>query len=439
MPRYRIPFLAGAGVETDDGRVFETVTWRSLPLPFAFQWDTQHSSISTSEVVGQIVELEQGTDGTVAAIVDVDPRDENNRPIHPAGARAAATIEQGGAGVSIDGLLPTDATIDEECLQEDDDGWCLMFRVRFSEVVIGGATGTPIPAYARALIDPTPLDADNQPIGQGDDEPLALGLVASAVAAAVPSLLARAGFPLTAGAAVDLAGWALETAHFTEPEGLDLASNSINLDDDGRIWGWISYSNVCHASFPQACVRSNDQSPDLARFLRNAVPVGDERVAVGFLTMDTGHASTRPGTTLAAVEAHYDDTRSVAAIVTAGIRDEGIWFSGSVSPVLNDWQRAVLAAGSVSGDWRADNGERERTLRAALVVPVPGFGRPAMAAAGAPHVDADSGSCGCGGAGASAQLSPARAAALARLADRQLEGELAELDARVLGGLPVEL
>lgn len=438
MPRYRIPFLAGAGVETDDGRIFEAVTWRNLPLPFAFQWDTQHSNTATSEVVGQIIELEQGTDGAVAAIVDVDPRDENNRPIHPAGARAAATIEQGGAGVSIDGLLPTDATIEEECLQEDEDGWCLMFRVRFSEVVIGGATGTPIPAYARALIDPTPLGADNQPLEQADAG-LELGLVASAATAAVPALVVSAGFALTAGAAVDLAGWALDPGHFVEPADLDVAANSVNVDDDGRIWGWIAYAGVCHSSFPDACVRADDQSQDLGRFLRNAIPVGEQRLRVGFLTMDTGHASTGRGTD---VTAHYDDTRNIAAIVTAGIRDEGIWFSGSVSPLLNAWQQTVLAAAQVSGDWRADFGETERTLRAALVVPVPGFGRPALAASGV-HDHADGTACGCGGTGApggAPVLSAAQTAALGRLADRQLAGELVDLDAKLaLTELPARL
>lgn len=443
MPRYRIPFLAGAGVETDDGRIFETITWRTLPLPLAFQTDTQHAHGSTSDVVGQLVDLEEGTDGTVTAIIDVDPRDDNNRAIHPEGARAASMIEQGGQGVSIDGLLPIDATITEECLQEDDDGWCLMMRVRFSEVIIGGATLTPIPAYSQAIVDPTPLGADNQPLEQaGDDEALALGLVASAAAAPVPALVARSGFALTAGAAVDLAGWALDPAHFTVPPELSLDANHINLDDDGRIWGFIAPGERCHQSFADRCVLANDQSRDLSNLLSNTIPVGEGRVPVAFLTMDTGHATTAPGTSAAAAAAHYDDTGSIAAIFTAGWWGEHVWFSGSRSPLLNDWQLTVLAAGYVSGDWRAEYGERERTLRAALVVPVGGFQlrRPPLAASSAPVPDAAGCSCGGGAhAAGDAARAAARAAALARLADERLAVDLAALDATVLDGLPASL
>lgn len=442
MAFYRVPFLAGAGVQTDDGRTFTEVTWRNLPLPLAFQTDTQHANLATSEIVGQIVDLGRDTDGSVWALLEVDPRDANGRAIHPEGARAARMIEQGGQGISIDGLVPIDATITDECVSEsDEDGMCLSWAVTFSEVIIGGATLTPIPAFSRAIVDPAQVDATGAPLEAED--PIPLAMVASAAASEVPALVARSGFALTAAAAVDLSAWAPDPAHFAEPE-LSVDGPSITVTEDGRIFGWLAYFDVCHASFPQACVLANDQSRDLSRFLRNPLPVGDTEVPVGFLTMDTGHASTRAAS-MDAVLAHYDDTRAIAAIVTAGVRDEGIWFSGSLRPTLDAWQRAVLAAGSVSGDWRADRGESERTLRAALVVPVPGFPKPALAASAVLVAAGSPTGCGCGGGGecgCSAQPAPltaAQRAALARLADERLRTELAEVDGVMLDLLPEAL
>src|SRR5690606_33978970 len=78
------------------------------------------------------------------------------------------------------------------------------------------------------------------------------------------------------------------------------------------------------------------------------------------------------------LRALFDDTRTVAGIVTVGVkqddkgRDIGMWFSGVAAPWLSDWDRTVFAACRPSGHWR-----RLRSggwsLRAVLSVPVPGF------------------------------------------------------------------
>lgn len=427
--RYRIPFLCAAGVWTDDGRRFSTVSWRNLPLPLALQTDSQHAGITaSSDEVGQIIALEQDANGTVTAIVEVDPRDDNGRAIHPEGQRACQKIEAGGQGVSIDGLFPIAATITEECVQEDEDGWCLAMLVTFSEVVIGGATLCPIPAFSAAIVDPTPLGEDNQPL---TEDVLPYGLVASAASAVVPSLLARAGYALTAAAAVDLAGWAPNPEHFVQPSELSLDANHINLDGD-RIWGFIA-PDSCHISFPAQCVRAADQSLDLSRFLRNTLPGTD--VPVGFLTMGKGHANGRANATAAAE--HYDDTNAVVAIITAGWwtgpdGGEHQWFAGSVKPTLNEWDRTVLATAQASGDWRSVYGEPLRMEVGALVVNTPGFQLPReplvpLAASAEPAAR-----CGCGGgegeasARPDAPLTAAQVTALARVADERI---LAELDA----------
>jgi hypothetical protein len=288
---------------------------------------------------------------------------------------------------------------------------------------------------------------DSHRIGE---EALALPLLSSAAMAEVPSLIAAAGLPLTAGAAVALAEWQPQAHHFAAPV-LTPESNYINLDDDGRLWGWIAPAERCHQGLPGTCVLAANESPDLSDFLRNRRTFGEWTGYVGFLTMDTGHQDySEPAAKSAA---HYDDTDKIVAIVTAGIVPEGehsagsVWFAGSVKPTLSPWQREVLLAAQASGDWRGDPGDQVRTLRAALVVPVPGFlrKREPVLASGAcsctrmitttttntPALFA-SWPCGCGGQ-ASAQPAPAPLApeevdALRAFAVDLLDAHLAQLD-----------
>jgi len=445
--RYRVAFLAGEGVRTGDGRVYETLDFRAPPLDLFAQFGGQHSDVQTSDIVGQIVDIGKGADGVLWAEIEVDPAE-------PDAERAIRHIEHGGQGISADFVIDSSTAVFVE-----DDG-----TVRIAAATIGGATLVSLPAYTEAIVDPSPIGL-KQVV-------LPAALVASAAVAPVPSLLASAGYALTAGAAVDLADWQLDPAHFVRPT-LSADANYINVEDDGRVWGWIAATERCHQSFaPGTCVLASDQSPDLSDFLRNHLPIGDQRVPVGFLTMDQPHADGTAGAR--AAMAHYDDTRAIAAIVTAGIVPEGehsagsVWFSGSVSPRLDAWQRTVLAAGQASGDWRADAGQ-PRTLRAALVVPVPGFLRqrdPVYASGnvsighvtvnGVPldewnangNLVASGGTgCGCGGERGCtctsthpAPLTAAQQAALARVADERLDADLRTLDADMaLVDLPAEL
>lgn len=458
---YRVPFLCADGVATDDGRIFTTISHRDLPLPLAFQTDTQHAGLPTSDLVGQIIAVTKDGAGTNSAIIEVDPRDDNGRAIHDEGVRACQMIEQGGQGISIDGLLPIDAVIDEECISEGEDGWCLASRWTFSEVIVGGATLTPIPAYSQAIVDPRPVDINGQYLDEAEE--VGLALVASAATAPVPSLIASSGMGLTAGAAVALAEWQPQAHHFAAPV-LTPESNYINLDADGRLWGWVAPAERCHQGLPGQCVLAANESPDLSDFLRNRRTFGEWTGYVGFLTMDTGHQDfSEPA---AKSPAHYDDTEKIVAIVTAGVVPDGeysagsVWFAGSVKPTLTSWQREVLLAAQASGDWRGDPGDRVRTLRAALVVPVPGFLRkrePVMASAApclcgtrtftsfSPTFSIDTtlndgfwsspvvaSGCSCGAAHAEVEampdLTPAQVAELAEMLNERVDARLASLD-----------
>lgn len=172
------------------------------------------------------------------------------------------------------------------------------------------------------------------------------------------------GESLTAGG-----GWAAPSEWFKRP---DEIKSGINLsDDDRRVFGYVAEWGVCHITYPGACVEAPASLTDYAFFATGEILTEDgERVAVGALTIDTGHA---PGHLKARpAAAHYDNTGSVWAYVAIGEDERGIWYSGIVKPgTSEDTINTARASGRVSGDWREMNGNLE--LVAALTVNVPGF------------------------------------------------------------------
>jgi hypothetical protein len=114
---------------------------------------------------------------------------------------------------------------------------------------------------------------------------------------------------------------------------------------------------------------------------RTGTIVTDEgRVAVGQLTMGTGHAGLRMNARSAV--AHYDNTGTAVADVVVGEDAHGIWFSGLVRKSATEEQIEALQASALSGDWRRNGTGLE--LVAALAVNVPGFPIPrtSLAASG---------------------------------------------------------
>jgi hypothetical protein len=107
-----------------------------------------------------------------------------------------------------------------------------------------------------------------------------------------------------------------------------------------------------------------------ANFRTGTVMTTEGPVAVGQITMGTGHAGGRLSAH-STVE-HYDNTGSAVADIVCGEDKFGIWFAGRIRPTATDDQIYALAAsGRLSGDWRKIGGNYE--LVAALAVNVPGF------------------------------------------------------------------
>lgn len=148
---------------------------------------------------------------------------------------------------------------------------------------------------------------------------------------------------------------------------------------DGRIFGWVAQAGEPHAGYAQRVTIDTLGRIDTTHFLRQRFTLDDgSTVKAGAFTMNVGHH--RDGAECETSACQFDDTRTVAGIVTVGMSDRGMWFSGAAAPWMSDWDRSVFMATQPSyhmkkgpsGNWQ---------LRAVLAVPVPGHSSPLLASA----------------------------------------------------------
>ena len=142
------------------------------------------------------------------------------------------------------------------------------------------------------------------------------------------------------------------------------------VEDDGRVYGHIAAWGTCHIGQIGKCVEPPTSPSNYAYFRTGALRTAEgTSVAVGHLTMGTGHAGPRDSANAAAE--HYDNTGTVFADVAAGEDAYGIWVAGSLRPGISAEQVRVARSAPISGDWRTIRGSLE--LVGALAVNVPGF------------------------------------------------------------------
>lgn len=177
---------------------------------------------------------------------------------------------------------------------------------------------------------------------------------------------------LTAGGYTPPASW------FTDP-GLT-GPTPLTVTEDGHVYGHAATWNECHIGIQNKCVTAPHSLTNYAYFHTGAVRTSEGEVAVGHITMSTGHATLDLAAGPAAE--HYDNTGTVVADIRVGEDAHGIWVAGAVRPGLTDDQRYALKAAAISGDWRPIGAGLE--MVAALAVNTPGFPvpRPALAASG---------------------------------------------------------
>lgn len=176
--------------------------------------------------------------------------------------------------------------------------------------------------------------------------------------------------------------WKPPAEWFTDPK-LSLPT-PITVTDEGRIYGHAAQWGSCHIGQDDVCVQPPHEDDHPYYRTGEVVCADGSRVAVGQITVGTGHAPLHYGAVPAAE--HYDNTGAAVADVAVGNDENGIWVAGCVRPGADPLRVYELqAAGQVSGDWRRIGGQLR--LVGLLAVNVPGFPVPKMrarVASGAP-------------------------------------------------------
>jgi 2'-5' RNA ligase len=219
-------------------------------------------------------------------------------------------------------------------------------------ILNGGRGGTTIPAADRQGV----YDHLAAHLRDADREP--------------PPLQAQVKDAVTAAAV-----WQPPAEWFADPK-LSLPT-PITITDDGRIYGHAAQWGSCHIGQEGACIKPPREAEHPYYRTGEVVCADGSRVAVGQITVGTGHAPLHYGASPAAE--HYDNTGAAVADVAVGNDQHGIWVAGSIRPGADPLRVYELqAAGQVSGDWRRIGGQLR--LVGLLAVNVPGFPVPKMRA-----------------------------------------------------------
>ncbi|MDN3056855.1 phage minor head protein [Streptomyces sp. SRF1] len=155
--------------------------------------------------------------------------------------------------------------------------------------------------------------------------------------------------------------------------------------EGGRIWGWVAQAGVEHAGYPGKRLTIESLGDlDTSHFLRARFRLDDgTTVRAGAFTMNVGHH--RDGAECETAACQFDDTRTVAGIVTIGQNENGMWFAGAANPKLDAWDKAVFRACQPSYHMRMGPDGRWQ-VRGLLDVPQPGHSSPLLATAITEHV-----------------------------------------------------
>lgn len=364
--------IAREGEQTGDGRLIEVgaLRWDDLPIPLrvAFKDVGGHDG---AEVCGRIEAVERRDNGDIYATGTFDLGSA-------VGTEAYRQVsEKMSNGISIDTddvtfriMAKADlAAADDDAVPEpeaDEEGRVKVATMSSSDEItviesarLRAATLVAVPAFASARVyaaGQVPAPAEPSESGENadseadfarseDSDPLNRdALIAAAIPTAPPE------------------SW------FKDP-GLT-GPTALVIEDDGRVYGHIAAWGTCHIGQIGKCVEPPTSPSNYAYFRTGALQTAEgTSVAVGHLTMDTGHAGPRDSATQAA--AHYDNTGYVFADVAAGEDAYGIWVAGSLRPGIPAERVRIARSAPISGDWRTIRGSLE--LVGALAVNVPGF------------------------------------------------------------------
>lgn len=363
--------IAREGEMTGDGRLIEdgALRWDDLPIPLrvAFKDVGGHDG---AEVCGRIETVERRDGGDIYATGTFDLGSA-------VGAEAFRQVsEQMSNGVSIDTDDVTfrimakadmpEADVADSGDEADPEGRVKVAAMSSSDELtviesarLRAATLVAVPAFATARVyaaGKAPRTYATSELDENGDSGAGMARSADADPLSRDSLTAAA-IPT-----------APPEAWFKDPQ--LTGPTALVVEDDGRVYGHIAAWGTCHIGQIGKCVEPPTSPSNYAYFRTGALQTAEgTSVAVGHLTMGTGHAGPRDSANAAAE--HYDNTGTVFADVAAGEDAYGIWVAGSLRPGITAEQVRVARSAPISGDWRTIRGSLE--LVGALAVNVPGF------------------------------------------------------------------
>lgn len=363
--------IAREGEMTGDGRLIEdgALRWDDLPIPLrvAFKDVGGHDG---AEVCGRIETVERRDGGDIYATGTFDLGSA-------VGAEAFRQVsEKMSNGVSIDTDDVTfrimakadmpEADVADSGDEADPEGRVKVAAMSSSDELtviesarLRAATLVAVPAFATARVyaaGQAPSGSKTSELDENGDSGAEMARSADADPLSRDSLTAAA-IPTAPPEA-----WFKDPA-LTGP-------TALVVEDDGRVYGHIAAWGTCHIGQIGKCVEPPTSPSNYAYFRTGALRTAEgTSVAVGHLTMGTGHAGPRDSANAAAE--HYDNTGTVFADVAAGEDAYGIWVAGSLRPGITPEQVRVARSAPISGDWRTIRGSLE--LVGALAVNVPGF------------------------------------------------------------------
>jgi len=352
--------LAVEGIPTDDStqtpRILmpESLSWRELPIPLMVQLETAEGHAG-AQLGGQIQEIwrkKRPDLGEQAVAIMARGFFTANE----FGQEAARLVgEKSLRGVSVDLVgttwalaaadtheLVDEAELDFERLMAGE------FLLALTEGDIGAATVTPLQALADATISLVASGVESTTFAST----FGIHLVGPMVA----------GEGLTAAAPTVHSRSAYERPEADQP-------TPLTITEDREIFGHAFLWDTCHTGFADRCVTAPRSPSDYAFFHLGLADTSEgEEIAVGQITLDTGHADLRAGRN--ATRRHYDNTGVAAADVRIEDGVLGGWISGTLRDIPEEDARKLKAA-KLSGDWRSVNGRLD--LIGLLAVNVPGF------------------------------------------------------------------
>jgi hypothetical protein len=354
--------LTVEGIETGDGREFDTesLTWADLPLPLRWNKEDSHGGEPRTIAVnvGRIDKIWREDSGLIMGEGLLDLSDDDGRKVH--GKIKGKFLR--GVSVDVDSVKGADMELvwpeNPDGESDGDDLFMQLFaepeKVVFHKGRIRAATLVDIPAFAEAYI--ALLDEAGAVVAGG--EPIGALRVAQA--------------PRHRSFTVDIPvrpplDW------FRNPD-LSLPTG-ITVTADGRVYGHAALWGTCHIGQAGVCVTPPREDDHPYFMTGNVWTDNDSSVSVGQITVGTGHAPLTSGHR--AASDHYDNTGAAVADVAVGNDAHGIWVAGSIRPGASAARiHELRAAGQVSGDWRRIGGALR--LVGLLAVNVPGFPVPKL-------------------------------------------------------------